>query len=88
MESFAGASLAAEEQVSLAGTSSEAPLLHVFGFAPVLGWGFGCEDDPPCSFLCRMKQSDACRDLPACLQTGSCGGEAAQPRRIKSRRKR
>ena len=87
MESFAGASLAAEEQVSLAGTSSEAPLLHLFGFAPVLVCGFGCEDDPPCSFLCRMKQSDACRDLPACLQTGSCGGEAAQPRRIKSRRK-
>ena len=67
MESFAGASLVAEEQVLLAGTSNEALLFHLFGFATVLVYGFGCEDDPQCSFLCRMKQSDACRDFPVCL---------------------
>ena len=40
---------------------------HLFGFATGLVYGFGCEDDPQCSFLCRMKQSDACRDFPVCL---------------------
>ena len=50
MESFAGASLVAEEQVLLAGTSNEALLIHLFGFATVLVYGFGCEDDPQCSY--------------------------------------
>ena len=61
---------AAEEQVSRAGTSNEAPLLHLF---TVLVCGFGCEDDPQCSFLCRMKQSDARRDLPVSRQAAAEG---------------
>lgn len=66
METFAGASLMAEEQALLAGTSTEALLFHLFGFAMVLVYGFGCYD-PRCSFLCWVKQSHACSGFSVSL---------------------
>ncbi|XP_041588187.1 uncharacterized protein LOC121477737 [Vulpes lagopus] len=50
----------------------------------VLVYGLGRCDDPRCSFLGCMKQSNACSDFGVCLQPGGRGGEAAERCRMKS----